>query len=317
MFFESGPGFVASLRDLPKSLTLLTASHGFMGWVFSITGPLLILLSVAEQGKLSTAETVSWITIGYSVGGITSWILSLRYRQPLTAAVTIPGMVLVGTALNHMTYPEVIGAYLVTGLLLMLIALSGKINQVMKCFPLPIAMAMVAGVFLPFGVNIIAALAKDPRISFPTTMVFLMMPLLPSWTRTFPPILGAIVMGLLMAILTGQTRPELFELNFGRLSWIKPEWSLPAITELSIPLLLSVVAVHNTQGIMVLRIAGYNPPVNAMTWACGFGTMISATFGCAPICITGPVTAIISPPSAGPLQGRYAAGCVTGSLWLM
>jgi len=48
------------------------------------------------------------------VGGITSWILSLRYRQPLTAAITIPGMILVGTALNHVTFPEVIS---VTGLL--------------------------------------------------------------------------------------------------------------------------------------------------------------------------------------------------------
>jgi len=72
-----------------------------MGWVISITGPMLILLSVAEQGRLPTETTVSWITIGYSVGGITSWILSLRYRQPLTAAITIPGMVLVGTALNQ------------------------------------------------------------------------------------------------------------------------------------------------------------------------------------------------------------------------
>ncbi len=317
MFVESGPGIRSSLRDLPKNLTLLTVSHGFMGWVFSITGPMLILLSVAEQGKLSTAATVSWITIGYSVGGITSWILSLRYRQPLTAAITIPGMILVGTALNHVTFPEVIGAYLVTGALLILIGLSGTISVVMNRFPLPIAMAMVAGVFLPFGLNIITAWAKDPWLSIPTTLIFLTISLLPSSTRTFPPILGAILAGLLMAFFTGQTHGELFELKFGELSWVSPAWSLSAVTELSIPLLLSVVAVHNAQGTMVLRMAGYSPPVNAMTWACGFGTVISAVFGSAPTCITGPVTAIISPPSAGPSEGRYAAGIVTGTLWLV
>jgi benzoate membrane transport protein len=288
-----------------------------MGWVFSITGPMLILLSVAEQGKLPTATTVSWITIGYSVAGITSWILSLRYRQPLTAATTIPGMVLVGTALSHTTFPEVIGAYLVTGALLILIALSGKIKTVMDWFPLPIAMAMVAGVFLPFGLNIITAWAKDPWLSIPTTLIFLAISLCASSARTFPPILGAILAGLLMATLTGQTHGELFEIKFGKLSWVSPAWSLSAITELSIPLLLSVVAVHNAQGTMVLRIAKYQPPLNAMTWACGLGTVISALFGSAPTCITGPVTAIISPPSAGPSEGRYAAGIVTGTLWLI
>jgi benzoate membrane transport protein len=288
-----------------------------MGWVFSITGPMLILLSVAEQGKLPTATIVSWITIGYLVSGITSWILSLRYRQPLTAAITIPGMVLVGTALSHTTFPEVIGAYLVTGVLLILIALSGKIKTVMDWFPLPIAMAMVAGVFLPFGLNIIMAWAKDPWLSIPTTLIFLAISLFASSARTFPPILGAILAGLLMATLTGQTHGELFEIKFGKLSWVSPAWSLSAITELSIPLLLSVVAVHNAQGTMVLRIAKYQPPLNAMTWACGLGTVISALFGSAPTCITGPVTAIISPPSAGPSEGRYAAAIVTGTLWLI
>ena len=317
MFVESGPGIRSSLRDLPKHLNLLTVSHGFMGWVFSITGPMLILLSVAEQGNLPTEITVSWISIGYSVGGVTSWILSLHYRQPLTAAITIPGMVLVGTALGHVTFPEVIGAYLVTGGLLIIIALSGKIKPVMDWFPIPIAMAMVAGVFLPFGLNIITAWAKDPWVSVPTTLIFLAISFFPKSVRAFPPVLGAILVGLLMAAVTGQTHFELFELKFGKLLWINPVWSLSAIAELSIPLLLSVVAVHNAQGTMLLRMAKFQPPLNAMTWACGLGTLMNALFGSAPTCITGPVTAIISPNSAGPLEGRYAAGVVVGTLWLI
>ena len=317
MLIESGPGIRSSLRDLPKHLNLLTLSHGFVGWVFSITGPMLILLSVAEQGNLPTEITVSWIFIGLSVGGITSWLLSLYYRQPLTVAITIPGMVLVGTALTHMTYPEAISAYLVTGGLLMVIALSGKIKPMMDWFPLPIAMAMVAGVFLPFGLNIIKAWATDPWISVPTTGIFLAISFLPVMAKVFPPILGAILVGILMAAVTGQTHGELFELKIGTLTWITPVWSLSAITELSIPLLLSVVAVHNAQGTMVLRIAQYQPPLNAMTWTCGLGTVINAFFGSAPACITGPVNAIISARSAGPPEGRYAAGIVVGTLWLI
>jgi len=235
MLIESGPGIRSSLRDLPKHLNLLTVSYGFMGWVFSITGPMLILLSVAEQGNLPAEITVSWIFIGLSVGGVTSWLLSLYYRQPLTVAITIPGMILVGTALSHITFPEVIGAYLVTGCLLILVALSRKIRPVMEWFPLPIAMAMVAGVFLPFGLKIITAWGADPWVSVPTTLIFLGISFFPAHAKTFPPILGAILVGILMAAATGQAHGELFELEFGMFTWISPVWSLPAITELSIP----------------------------------------------------------------------------------
>jgi len=317
VLIESGPGIGQSLRDLPKHLNLLTLSHGFVGWVFSMTGPMLILLSVAEQGNLPSEITVSWIFIGLSVGGATSWLLSLYYRQPLTVAITIPGMVLVGTALSHITFPEVIGAYLVTGGLLILVAMSGKIRPVMEWFPLPISMAMVAGVFLPFGLKIIAAWATDPWVSVPTTLIFLGISFFSAHAKTFPPILGAILVGVLMAAATGQAHSELFELNFGKLTWISPVWSLPAITELSIPLFLTVVAVQNAQGSTVLRIAKYQPPLNAMTWACGIGTLINSVFGCAPACITGPVSAIISPSSVGSKEGRYVAGIVVGTLWLI
>ncbi|MDP6560500.1 MAG: benzoate/H(+) symporter BenE family transporter [Candidatus Binatia bacterium] len=317
MLVESGPGLLSSLRELPKHLNLLTLSHGFVGWVFSITGPVLILLSVAEKGGLPSEITISWIFIGLSVGGAASWLLSLYYRQPLTVAITIPGMVLVGTALTHFKFAEVVGAYLVTGGLLILIALSRKIKPVMEWFPLPIAMAMVAGVFLPFGLNIISAWATNPSVSIPTTLVFMVISFFSLWAKTFPPILGAILAGIVMAAATGQTRGELFHFDFARLTWASPVWSLAAVTELSVPLLLTVVAVQNAQGAMVLRIAGYRPPLNAMTWTCGVGTVINSIFCCPPACVTGPVSAIISPSSAGPSEGRYAAGIVVGTLWLI
>jgi len=41
-----------------------------MGWIFSITGPMLILLSVAEQENLPTDTTVSWIFTGLLVSMI-------------------------------------------------------------------------------------------------------------------------------------------------------------------------------------------------------------------------------------------------------
>ncbi len=62
MFVESGPGIRSSLRDLPTHLTLLTVSHGFMGWVFSITGPVTAIISPPSAGPFEGRYAAGIVT---------------------------------------------------------------------------------------------------------------------------------------------------------------------------------------------------------------------------------------------------------------
>src|SRR5262249_28135311 len=55
---------------------------------------------------------------------------------------------------------------------------------------------------------------------------------------------------------------------------------------------------------------GHKPPVNAVTTACGLGSLISALVGSVSTCLTGPVNAIIT--SAGDRGRHYAAGVLGG-----
>ena len=96
---ETGPGFRASLKDLPHHLTLATVSYGATAWLFAITGPFLIYVNAAQQANLSLAEFSSWIFGGYLICGLLTVLLTLYYRQPLLAAITIPGGVVTGTVL--------------------------------------------------------------------------------------------------------------------------------------------------------------------------------------------------------------------------
>jgi len=63
--------------------------------------------------------------------------------------------VLVGPALGHLSFAEVIGAYIACGALMLALGLSGWVRRCMEAAPMPIVMAMVAGVFLRFGTGLV------------------------------------------------------------------------------------------------------------------------------------------------------------------
>ena len=89
-----------------------------------------------------------------------------------------------------------------------------------------------------------------------------------------------------------------------------PMFSWRAMVELVIPLAITVLVVQNGQGIAVLNTAEHKPPINAITVACGVGSMLAALVGAVSTCLTGPVNAIIS--SSGERHRHYTAGLAVG-----
>jgi benzoate membrane transport protein len=313
---ETGPGLLASLKDLPRHLTLATVSYGATAWLFAITGPFLIYVNAAKQGNLSPAEFNSWIFGGYFICGVLTLVLTLYYRQPLLAAITIPGGVLTGTALTHLSFSEVIGAYLLTGICIAVLAASGAVRQAMNWLPLPITMAMVAAVLLPFGTGIIGAFKEIPLLSVATLGGFFAVSLMPKLAQRFPPVLGAIVVGLLTTTMLGQASWQSVVFELADPIMFSPAFTIAASAELILPLALTVIAVQNAQGIAILTNMEYQPPVNAVTFMSGFGSMIVGMFGSQSVCLAGPMTGIVTNPKVGSKDGRYAAAIVTGILWM-
>jgi len=93
-----------------------------------------------------------------------------------------------------------------------------------------------------------------------------------------------------------------------------PEFSVRALLELVLPLAITVIGIHNPQGFAVLEASNYRPPVNALTLACGGGSIVSALFGSVPICVAGPSNAAMC--SNGRAEQRFVAGIVYGLLFL-
>ena len=268
------------------------AASGFIGCLFAATGPVAIILSVATRAGLSEAEIASWLFGVFFINGLITIFFCLRDRQPLAFFWTSPGTVLVGTALSHLRFAEVIGAYYVTGVLMLLLGATGWVTRVMKSLPMPIVMGMVAGVFLRFGLDLVRSLHADFAIAGPMVVAWLVLSAVPIAGRRLPPLIGALLVGVATIVVLGRMDPSVLgALELVRPVMTTPEWSWPAMVELVVPLAITVLVVQNGQGFAVVKAAGHEPPVDAITIACGIGAIASATVGSISTCLTGPTNA--------------------------
>src|SRR5918999_4984077 len=161
-----------SPRRVLADFGALYAGNAVVAFLFAASGPVAIILATGTRGGLSESDLASWIFGGFFLNSFISIAFSLAYRQPLVFFWSIPGTVLVAPALAHLTFPEVIGAFVATGLLMLLLGLSGWVRRAMEVVPMPIVMAMVAGVFLRFGVDLVRAFAEELWIALPMAVAF-------------------------------------------------------------------------------------------------------------------------------------------------
>ncbi len=180
---------------------LLYASNGFVSWLFAVSAPVAIILAVGSNGGLSEKEIASWIFGGFFINGLITILFCWLYRQPLIMLWTIPGAVLVGQSLNHLTFPEIVGAYYGTSAFMLLLGATGWVKRAMLLVPLPIVMGMVAGVFLRFGLDLVKAVFADTAIAGPMVAIWLLLTSLPQLGRRCPPIIGTLFVGALATIM--------------------------------------------------------------------------------------------------------------------
>ena len=175
-------------RQFLRDFGTTYAANALVGFIFAATGPVAVILAVGAQGGLSESDLSSWIFGSFFINGLISIAFCLAYRQPLVFFWTIPGAVLVGPALGHLSFPEVIGAFLATGALMFALGLSGWVRRCMEAAPMPIVMAMVAGVFLRFGTNLVLAVRDDFRIAAPMVLAFIFLSFSIKIGRLLPPL---------------------------------------------------------------------------------------------------------------------------------
>ena len=308
-----------TLRPYPRPAKILADAGGVylanavVAFLFACTGPVAIILSVAAGAGMSEADIASWIFGGFFLNSLVTLAMALAYRQPLVFLWSIPGTVLLGPALAHVSFPEAVGAFLATGVLMFVLGLSGWVRRAMDAVPMPIVMAMVAGVFLRFGIGLVQSFRDDLALALCMSAAWLACSALPRLGRFVPPLIAALASGVIVIMLENSFHPAggvLFALVSPHL--YLPQFSWSAMVELVLPLAITVLTVQNAQGIAILTANGHQPPTNAITAACGAGAVVTALFGAVSTCLTGPVNAVIT--SGGEKARHYTAALMVATL---
>ena len=303
-------------NSLAHRLPVIEGANALVAFLFAASAPVAIILSAGIRGGLTEADLASWIFAAFAVNGILTVLMSAVFRQPLAFFWTIPGTVLVGAALQTLGFAEVIGAYLLTGGLLLVLGLTGWVKQIMDRLPMPIVMGMVAGVFVQFGLDWIRAFESDLFLVAAMTVTFFVLTAVPRLQKMVPPMIAVLVVGIVILLSGGYDSggsyagPVLAAPRF-----YAPEFSVAAALELVIPLAITVIAAQNAQGIVILRSAGHNPPVNAITTACGIASLVTAMVGSVSSCLTGPSNAILT--SGGSHDRHWLAAVILGGMAIL
>ena len=304
---ERPPQPLTNPARVARDTTAKQVTVGLVGCIFAVSGPTAIMLAVGNQAGMDHGELASWLFGAFFINGFISLIMCWTYRQPVVFLWSIPGIVLVGPALEHMSFAEVLGAYYAAGAAMLILGLSGWVRRIMEVIPLPIVMGMVAGVFLQFGLDWIKAFTTAPVIAFSMTAAFFATTAVPAVANRIPPLIVAIAVGAFCLAGLGDG-PDMAEMpnTLATPIFQLPAFSWQAMLELVVPLMVTVLAAQNSQGITVLTAAGHRPPINTITSVCGIGSLITATVGTVSTCLTGPLNAILAGGGTA-REGQYTA----------
>ena len=91
---------------------------GFVAFLFAITGPVAIILSITSSNNINLEYVSVWLFGCFAINGALSVIITLIYKQPLIFMWSIPGMILIGFSLKTYTMEEIVGVYIISSAIL-------------------------------------------------------------------------------------------------------------------------------------------------------------------------------------------------------
>jgi benzoate membrane transport protein len=292
-----------------NSAALWAGLTAFLWYVF---GAVPLYIAVSQQLALSTAQTSSWLFIAYFSGAVSTIVISFRFRQPIPIAWTIPGLIYLGTLADRFSFAEIVGANLVSGLLMLLMGMLGVGGRIMRWVPLPIIMGMFAGSILGYVTRLVAATVEDVVVAGTAVGCYLLGRFLDK--PSVPPLGLAVVGGGIAVALVGTATAEPVDWTLPVLAVPEMAFSFAAIIAVSLPMVVLSMGLGNIQGIGFLLAQGYAVPVNTVSTWVGVNSVVNALLGGHPATVARTGVAIIASPDSGPVSGRYWAAIISALL---
>lgn len=252
------------------------------GLVASLTGTaasLGIVLSAFSGLGATKAQTTSAIVMSTALFGLLSILLSRKYRMPVSVVWSTPGAaLLISSGTLGISFSTAVGAFLISGLLLLITGLWPTLGRMVSAIPKPIASAMLAGVIFNFCVASFKSISAFPLIVLPALIAWLV---LYRFATIWATPAAMVLIFALTAIDLGITVP-ISEI-WPHVELVAPTFDISAILSIGIPLYLVTMASQNIPGLAIMKSFGYEVPFKQAMIATGVGSIVNNFFGGIPL----------------------------------
>jgi benzoate membrane transport protein len=297
LLMDSTTGTERHRGNASGSWATLTASAGAAVVVGYVSTILVVVQGAAAVGA-TLAEQASCAAITCFAMAVCSLWLGVRHHMPLIVAWSTPGSALLASsasALQGVTYPEAIGAFVFAGVLMVMTALIKPLASLIERMPPGIAAAMLAGVLFKFVLAIPGAALLDPLAVVPLIIIYLLLRLMGSLFAV--PIV--VFAGVIMALFEGG-QLNAIPIGITPLIFTMPEFHWQPLVSIGVPLYLVTMASQNLPGFAVHRSYGYSPPVQSCLATTGIGSAISALFGAHAVNMAAITASLVAGPDTHP-----------------
>jgi benzoate membrane transport protein len=296
-------GILPSMRsedEAPARAPLLQpVAAGIVTAVVGFASSFAVVLAGLRAVGASPRQAASGLLAVCVLAGLTSIVLSLRLRIPITSAWSTPGAaLLVSTGALPGGFAVAVGAFLVAAVLMVAAGLIPALGWAIAAIPRPIASAMLAGVLLDLCIAPVRALLEVPLLAGPVILTWLVLGRLARrWA-----VPAALVVAVAAILLTepGGTLGGLTP----ALAPTVPAFSLPALVSVAVPLFLVTMASQNVPGMAVLAQYGYRPPLRPALVGTGLASVAAAVLGGHAVNLAAITAAMAASPDADPDPGR-------------
>ncbi|HEY5835347.1 benzoate/H(+) symporter BenE family transporter [Streptomyces sp.] len=283
----------------------------FVGFASSFAVVLQGLVAVGAD-RTQAASGLMALSVAMGACGI---FLSLRSRLPISVAWSTPGAALLaGSATPDGGFPAAVGAFLVTGVLLVVSGWWKPLGRWVSAIPKPLANAMLAGILLPLCLAPAHAVASDPGIGLAVVLTWAVV----GSVRRLYAVPAAVVVAMALIATTTHIPADSLGPLWPHPVLVAPHVTASALIGIALPLYVVTMASQNIPGVAVLNANGYAPePGPLFGWTGGF-SLLSAPLGGHAVNLAAITAALCAGDEAGPDRARrYRAAVVAGAVYVL
>lgn len=301
-------------RSVLQDVSTSAIAAGFVTVLVGVASSAAIVFQAAQELGATPAQTASWIlALGLALG-LTCIGLSLRYRMPVVVAWSTPGAAMLVVSAGDIPLAEATGAFLISAVLITIAGFSGWFERIIDRIPMALASGMLAGVLLPFGLDVFKSLQTQPTLILSMLITYVL-------ARRFSPryaVILTLVVGVLVAAASGLLQGPRVALQLTRPQWVTPAFSFASVIGIALPLFIVTMASQNVPGIAVSRASGYPVPVSPVIGWTGLANLALAPLGAFAVNLAAITAAICMGREAHEDPSRrYIAAVAAGVFYLV